>query len=180
MREDVDRASAGLVVAVLLAAVAVALPWWTVTGSVGGLEGTTSAGAFDTGDGLVETWQAGLAGVLTLLALAGLAFAGVVAGDLAALDDTWARAAVPAAAVAGALLLVAALVAVVTWPGEDAGFWDEARVEGFGGSVASETAAGLGWYAAVLAGVLGPVAAWDARERGVLAGGEDGGGDGDP
>lgn len=173
MDEDIDRASAGLAVAILLAAAAVALPWWTVTGSVGGLEGTTTAGAFDTGDGVLETWEAVVAGVLTLLALAGLAFTGVVAWDLASLEDRWRERAAPAAAVAGALLLVGALLAVVTWPGEGAGFWDEDRVEGFGGSVASETAAGLGWYAAVLAGILGPAAAVDGRKRGLLPGGEE-------
>lgn len=47
-------------------------------------------------------------------------------------------------------MLIAALVAVATWPSGDLAFWDSASGGGFG----VDTAAAVGWYLALVAGAV--------------------------
>lgn len=84
--EEIDRATVGMGLAVVLAGVALALPWWTTTGTgsfgTASVGGETGAGPFDAGPGLAETWEAVPAGVLALAAFLGflVAFLGAASG----------------------------------------------------------------------------------------------------
>lgn len=151
MELDVRRhlpllAGAGL----LIAAIGLAVPWWTGSFQAGGFEAESSSSPFNPGSGADET-AVTIVGILDVVGLIG-AVGGLVLWlrspeepDLADRD--------PAAWLwlgSGGFLLVAALAAVLTWPTDDLSFWSSS-----GGSIFSAgTAADVGWYLTILAGAL--------------------------
>lgn len=173
--EEIDRSTVGMALAAILAIVAMAFPWWTATSSasagVVSVGADTSAGPFYT-EGLVATWEAVLVGTLALGASVGMLVGFLALTGHLELHPAW-EARVPGLVYgAGALLLVALLVAVVTWPADPGAFWGEAPDSGTGPAVVRTVSAGVGWFAALAAGLVGPLAMWDARKRGVVSGKE--------
>lgn len=175
--ETIDRAVVAMALATFLAALALALPWWTATTEVtaggSGVSAEADAGPFYAEDGVVETWQVVVPGLL-----AAFAFLGFVVGLTSLtghieLHPAW-EAGVPKLVYGSAVLLAAGLVlAVAVWPAGGASeFWTDAPISGDDVTVGPSASAGLGFYAGVLAVVLGPVAVRDARNRAQLSGSE--------
>jgi hypothetical protein len=172
MEEKIDRAAAGLAIAVVLTAIALGFPWWTTSAQVGGdggLTATDGAGPFNDGDGLIETWEAFLAGFLTLVALVGLLAAFLSLAGAVELHPAWEDRIPAVAYVSGGALLLGLVIAVFGWPSDPGNFWS--GTEALGGAISVSTSPGLGWYAGLLGGILGPVAVSDARNRGTISGG---------
>lgn len=149
-----------LAVAALLALIALFLPWWSVNstmsgGAFGTVKGTDDAAPFDDRvDGAVLT------GVFWVVAL--LAVVATVVLVLAPMGTPpW----VPVAtASAGALLLILLpLLAIVTWPGSGASFWGTETARNAASSVTSSRYANVGWYIALVSGLVcagGALLAW--------------------
>lgn len=149
-------------VAAVVAAVAMFTAWWTVSFEGNNASGSESAKPFDDGgdgdNGLIDPGEAVLAGVLVLFGILGLAGAAVLmilyhieAFRPSVLFTPW------VAVGAAILLLLAAILALATWPDDNTEFWDSASGGGGGFSFTATTAAGLGWYLALTAAVLGLV-----------------------
>jgi len=152
-------------VAALLTLIALLSPWWTLAVKGGFRVDDESAGPFDEGkrgnDSLIDDSEAAVAGVLVLAALLCM-----LAGTGLMFLRQMKREASPGVAklgpwiVAGAslLLILAAILAITTWPSDDLNmdFWDSQSVGGF----TITTRASLGWYlaiAAALAAIVGGV-----------------------
>ncbi len=157
--------------AVLIAAVGLVLPWWSI--ELGSSESNVAPFAPGAADGVVSEGAVTAVGVLVLVGLVGFV-GGLVLWlrERGGADDDMD----PAAWIwlgSGGFLLVAALTAVITWPSEDFSFWDSIEA----GGTAIQSSAAIGWYLTLVAGAIGAVAgmAWlvrqeDAEDEG---GGED-------
>lgn len=166
--EKIDRSVVGMGATVLLTLAALALPWWTASSALGLGDGevalSQSAGPFHAA-GLIEAWEANLAGVLVTLALLGFLVGLLVLLGTVELHPAW-EARVPGIVYGSGVLLAVTLVfAVVAWPGQG-GFWDGTEVGAFSQSLS----AGVGWYAGLLAAVLGPASMYDVVKRGRISG----------
>lgn len=140
-------------VGLLIAAVTLVLPWWTVEASGGGTSTEVSVKPFDqgqagedlsNGDGVVAVGVLTLFGVVATAGGFALLLRARQTGEPAADPAPWLVLA------GGALYIIAAIVAVFTWPAGDIGFWDSA--DGGGGAFAA--AAGVGWYLSIVAGAV--------------------------
>lgn len=164
MDESLDRGLVGMGLAVLLTIAAMALPWWTASNTLFGATFSNSAGPFSDG-GLIESWEATLAGVLVVGALLGFLVGLGVLWGVVELHPAW-EARIPGIVYgSGVLLVVALVVAVAAWP-DQGHFWDGTQAGPFSRSLS----AGLGWYAGVLAAILGPVSIYDVKARGRISG----------
>lgn len=163
-------------IAAALCVVALFTPWWTAKVELGAEEESGSARPFDQGDfggvDMIKDGEADTAGLLTLVALAGL-------GGGAYLLWVARRTSVPAKPFVALLILggaaslgLALVLAVTTWPSEetDVSFWDTKR-EALGEATATVTLqAGLGWYLAAVGVVAGLVGGVKARMPVAVAG----------
>lgn len=169
MKEQLDRSVVGMGLALILTLAALVLPWWTASSALGLGGGTValsqSAGPFYAGGGLIETWEATVAGVLVAAALAGFLVGFLVLWGTLELHPAW-EARVPGIVYgSGVLLAVAIVFAVAAWPGQGH-FWDGTQAGAFSQSLS----AGVGWYAALVATILGPVSMYDVVDRGQISG----------
>ncbi len=140
-------------VGLVLMIISIVLPWWSVSGAAFGFSGEQTAAPFNTGgmgDGVVNAVGVDAVGVLCLF--------GIVSGTggLVLYLMAYQKREDPAEPApwlliaAGALYIIGPVVAVVTWPDGDLGFWSSAG----GGGATFETAAAVGWYLAMVAGAL--------------------------
>lgn len=137
----------------LMSAATLVIPWWTVEASGDGASVSQTARPFSTGgidldfvseNGVIAVGVLALVGVLSMVG--GLALWGG-----ARQDDEAPPPPSPWLSIAGgALMVIAALVAVATWPNSDLGFWGS--LGGGGGSV--NASAAVGWYLALIAGAV--------------------------
>lgn len=147
--EVIDRATAGMLVAVIAAVLALVLPWWTGTPTPGPTV-YGEVGPFD-GGVLADAWEANLVGILAVLALLGFVVGVLVLAGHLTVHPAWEIRVPPLVYGAGLGLLVGLVYAAVAFGGDGPG---------------------RGWFAGIAAALLGPLSAWDARRRGVLTGKE--------
>lgn len=152
-------------VAAVLGIVAMFTAWWTidVESSGSGFSGSNAEsarpfndGSGDNDDGIIESGEAILAGILVLFGILGLTGAAVlfILYHIEVFRPSLTFA--PWLAMGAALLLVlAAVLAVATWPPEDTAFWDSQSGSGGGFTVTADYYAGIGWYLGLVAGLLG-------------------------
>lgn len=144
-------------VGLLIALVTLVLPWWSVTSQGGGFTSEDTVRPFNTGgvsEDIVSSAGVVGAGVLALVGI--LAAAGglvlwlraIQAGEAPIAQSPWLILA------AGALTIMASLVAVATWPATDIGFWGAQGSSSAGVATAAE----VGWYLSLVAGALLSVA----------------------
>lgn len=144
-------------VSLIVAAIGLVAPWWTLEagGGPGGMQNAVSP--FDAGrtGAMVDEGAVVAVGVLAFVGVVGLV-GGLVLGFRE--DDRERSTAGWLWLAAGGFLLVAPLTAVITWPAGDASFWDSVS----SGSATIATAAGWGWYTTLVAGATAAVAgmAW--------------------
>lgn len=147
----------------LLAFVAIFAPWWTSKVEVSGNDHSESAKPFDNGnlgngESMIKDGEAVTAGVLSVLGV--LALLAAVALSVASLVTNKSFSLVTPWVAFGAAILIglAAILALTTWPGDDAGdpeFWDSSSVSQSGYSITTKAYASVGWYLAVVAAVAG-------------------------
>ena len=143
-------------VAFLLAATALLLPWWRITWDDGTVEVREDAFAFRPEDPLTTSWAPHVTGALCVVAVLGL-FVRLAANSHVHEPPKWRR---DLGLAAGLLLLAAA--SCIFWPSATPAFWG-GRTYSDGGIAVTETAMpGLGWWLAVVAGVLCAGAFWKA------------------
>lgn len=137
-------AGAGL----LVAAVALVVPWWTGSFAAGGATVESPTSPFSPGQGADES-AVFMVGILDVVGLVGAA--GGLVLWLRSSEDPEVADRNPAAWLwlgSGGFLLVAALAAVLTWPTGDGSFWSS----GEWGMFSAGTGADVGWYLTILAG----------------------------
>lgn len=150
MPEPSDRIVPTLVaVGLLVGLIGLVVPWWTVSGGSGGFRGEVGVRPFDTDapaseTGTVLTGLVVVAGLLVAGAGLTLSLRGVQRGEAPADAVPWLMLA------GGLLLLVGPLVAVPSWPEGQMGFWSS----GSGAFGSFRTAAAVGWYLTLGAGVV--------------------------
>lgn len=146
--------------ALLVAAVGLVAPWWTVERQAGATTTETVVSPFDTGSGGSAINEAGVfaVGVLAFVGVIGLV-GGLVLGFQA---DNWETESWDAGGWlwlgSGGFLLVAPLTAVITWPAGTASFWGTSQFAG----ASFSASASWGWYVTLVAGAIAAVAgmAW--------------------
>ncbi len=150
-------ATAACGVAALLTLISLFTGWWTGTVEGGGLETSNSAGPFDSGDSDDLSGKTTMTGILVVVALVALIAATVLMGMGIAGTNTPVTPFASWIALGASVLIALTLVlAVFTWPEGDTSFWDSEELLG----VKATTGAGVGWYlalAAVVVGVVGGV-----------------------
>jgi len=149
-----ERIRLALVGLGLLVAVAgMVVPWWSMNFAAGNVNSDSTASPFAPGDipeNSIQQSAVTAVGVLVLVAILSIV-GGLVLWIRAMQTGEAPVEASPWLAIAGgALLLVAALAAVGTWPEGDTDFWDSTGSENFSVS----TAADVGWYLTLLAGAM--------------------------
>lgn len=149
-----DRALA--LAAFLLAVTALLLPWWSLTWDDGTVAVRDDVSAFRPEPPLTTSWAPWLTGALGALGALAL-FVRLAANSHLHEPASWRR----DLGVAAGLLLVAA-ASCLLWPAATASFWG-GRTYTDGGVAVVETARpGLGWWLAVVAGLLAAAAFWRA------------------
>lgn len=137
----------------LLALIAFALPWWSITPPSGGAGAELDARPFDpgrAGDDVVSSSGVVGVGVLVLVGVVAAAGGLVLWGRAAQRGEPPIAPAPWLHLAGGALLLMGPLVAVATWPQGGLSFW--------GSSGGVSTSASIGWYLGLVAGALVAVA----------------------
>lgn len=145
-----------LLASLFLAFAAILAPWWSLrsdapnSGAPNSMPNTVTVSAkpFD-GYPLIEDGEAVTAGLLTLLAI--LALTGAIGLRMATpvAKSPFVKAS-PWMAFAGAAMIgLAAVLALTTWPPEYQEFWDSTSFSGDGFPRTSKFYAGVGWYFAV-------------------------------
>lgn len=148
------------VLAFLLTVTALLLPWWRVTWDDGTVETRDDVFAFRPEEPLTTWWAPHLTGAMAGLAALGL-FVRLAADSHTHEPRTWRR---DLGIQAGTLLLAAA--SCLLWPAAVRSFWGGRNYEDGGIEVVETAMPGLGWWLAVLAGLLGLVAFWKAGRYG--------------
>lgn len=144
------------VLAFLLAVTALLLPWWRVTWDDGSVAVRDDVSAFRPEEPLTTGWAPWLTGLLAAGAALVL-FVRVAANSHEHEPGRWRR----DLGVAAGLLLVAA-ASCLLWPSAIPSFWG-GRTYSDGGVAVTETAMpGLGWWLALVAGILAALAFWRA------------------
>lgn len=143
-------------VSLVVAGVALVVPWWTVEGQAGSASGELHVAPFSPGStgAIVNEGAVTAVGVLDFVGLLGIA-AGLALWVTHREDEP--SELMPAAwlwVVAGGFLLVATITAVITWPSGELGFWSSAGTS----STGVTTGASVGWYLTILAGATAAVA----------------------
>lgn len=142
--------------AVIVAAIALVAPWWTLADEAGADEAAVSP--FDPGpqESVVDRTAVTAVGILAFVGIIGLV-GGLAVGFRSQRPERRATAGWLWMA-SGGFLLVAPLTAVLTWPSGDLPFWGTASA----GGTTWGLVAGWGWYLTLVAGAMAAVAgmAW--------------------
>lgn len=144
--------------ALVVAAVGLVAPWWTLGAEGGQPSSEISASPFDPGreGAAVNATAVTAVGVLAFVGIIGLV--GGLAVGFRSREPERASTAGWLWMASGGFLLVAPLTAVITWPMGELSFWGTDPA----GGTAWQTAAGWGWYVTLIAGAMAAVAgmAW--------------------
>jgi hypothetical protein len=142
--------------AFLLAVTVLLLPWWRITWDDGTVTSGDDVSAFRPEPPLTTTWAPWLTGLLCAGA-ALLLFVRVAANSHLHEPASWRR---DLGVSAGLLLLAAA--SCLLWPASTPAFWGGRTYSDGGVTVVESAFPGLGWWLAVVAGLLAAVAFWRA------------------
>lgn len=146
--------------ALIVAAVGLVAPWWTVDRQAGGTETEIVVSPFDPGPDSSAVSEGAVTGVgvLAFVGIVGLV-GGLVLGFRAdERDGETSSVAGWLWMASGGFLLVAPLTAVLSWPAAGTSFWGSSSLA----STTFQAAASWGWYVTLAAGAIGAVAgiAW--------------------
>ncbi len=128
------------------------VPWWTVEGTAGEFAAGQQAKPFDTGGmgDTVSTMGVMSVGVLALFGVVAAAGGGALWLSALTKEEGVEPPAWWLMIAGGVLFVMAPIVAAATWPSGALGFWDSVGADGMGAA----SAAGVGWYMALVAGAL--------------------------
>jgi hypothetical protein len=144
------------VLAFLLVATALLLPWWRIAWESGGLEVRDDVRAFRPEEPLTTAWAPWVTGLLAAAA-ALLLFVRVAADSDRHEPATWRR---DLGVAAGLLLLACA--SCLLWPADIPAFWGGRTYTADDVSVTETAMPGLGWWIALVAAALAALAFWKA------------------